>query len=136
MDLSKFAVSIDPGENFINAKVGFEVEAAKLYPAMVADIKDALNTGKGPDKYLDTNGTPNPLAMYWADAQRLGGNAFDLALVPFDSCAELSAADKAKRNDALECARKWFTELLHQSVNGESMFLHITSDAEKTFKLC
>jgi hypothetical protein len=114
---------------------GFEVSPAVMYPAMVTEVKAALKEGKGPAKFLDTEGTPNPLRMYYDDAKQIGSEAFDLALVPYDSATGLSADDKSKRNAALECARKWFTELLHQSIGGKPMGLRIAAE-DKQYKLC
>jgi hypothetical protein len=113
----------------------FEVAAADLYPAAVAEITAALKANKAPAKFLDTEGTPNPMRMYWDDALKIGADAFDLALVPHKDAVAMSDAQKAKRNAALECARKWFTELLHQSIKCQPMNLKITADTEKTFRL-
>jgi len=116
-------------------RVFFAVKPSEMYPAMLAHIKETLATGKPPDKYLDTKGTPNPLVMYYDEAKRQSPEAWELAIVPYSQCGSLSADDKRTRNAALECARKWLTELLHRSIGGTPMGLHILAE-DKKFKLC
>ncbi|MBN1567938.1 MAG: hypothetical protein JXA73_08820 [Acidobacteria bacterium] len=128
-------ISIAKRKDDINGVADFEVAGSDLYPTMIKEIKEALASGKAPAKFLDTDGTPNPLRTYWGEAQAIGASNLDLALVPFKEAVSLQTAQKQSRNTALECARKWFTELLHQSVKFQPMRLHITTDENRTFRL-
>jgi len=136
IDIKKLAKETTPSDKakaLVGAEVGFEIAGAELYPATIDEIQACLGVGKGPAKFADTEGTPNALHQYWTEAQRLGTGAFELARMRYDQCGGLSPEQKKARNAALECARKWFTEVLHQSVGGQPMGLHITG---KEFKLC
>jgi hypothetical protein len=113
----------------------FAIKPTEMYPAMIAHIKEALVEGKGPSRFLDLEGTLNPLCMYWDEAKILGTAGMDLGLVPHAQTVDFDAKDKARRNVALECARKWFTELLHQSIGGKPMGVHILAE-DYSFKLC
>jgi len=139
IDLSKLAVKTEPSEAaaaLTGAHVGFVVKPSEIYPAMIAEIKAILGDDKlAPDKFLDLKGTPNPLRMYYDEAKSLGADGMDLALVPHAETSDLKASGKIDRNRALECARKWFTELLHQSIGGKPMGLRILAE-DKAFKLC
>jgi hypothetical protein len=130
MDPLKFVV-LEQREN--EDRAFYAVKPSEIYPAMIEHIKETLVAGKAPAKFLDTEGTPNPLCMYHDEAKRLPAKALDLALVPYAEA--LGTAEKSERNAALECARKWFTELLHQALRGAPIGLHILSE-DRTFKLC
>lgn len=92
-----------------------EVDPADLYPATIAHIRDRLATSSIPD---------GALRQEYDAARRVPDAAWDAALSP--------GAGNPDRADALEIARRWFTEVLHQAV-GRPMRLRITRDL--TYKL-
>lgn len=133
IDVKQFVTNEErPGRDFPT----FAVRPKQMYPAMIAHIKETLADAKlAPTRVLDLAGTPNPLVMYHDEAKSLRADAFDLALVPAAQAATLSVEQRLARNAALECARKWFTELLHQSNGGKPMGVHILAE-DLSFKLC
>ncbi len=132
IDISQYVTEEDrPDRSFPT----FAVRPTQMYPAMVSYIAEILKVGPVPDRYLDTKGTPNPVVMYYDEVKALPDDALELALVPYDSAKQLSQEKRQARNAALECARKWFTELLHQSISGKPMGVHILAE-DSSFRLC
>jgi len=101
--LVKLAKVVDVGE-----RVRLEVDPGEMYPRTIEDIRHSLATD-----------TDYPLLMIKAMVKELPVEAWDLALVGEKS--ELRAR-------ALEVARLWFTEKLHQTISHHSMTLHILKD--------
>lgn len=95
-------------------------DPADLYPAAIAHIRSRLQTASVPD---------GALRQEWDTALTLPTDAWEAALV--DGSALVGPAREA-RAAALECARRWFTEVLHQAIGGP-MQLKITKDL--TYKL-
>ena len=127
-------INADAAAEMVGAHIGFEAKPSEMYPAMIAHIKELLASGKGPAKYLDLEGSQNPLIMYWDEAKKIGAGGMDLALVPYSQAVSMDDVGKKLRNAALECARKWFTELLHQSIGNKAMGLRILAE-DRAFKL-
>lgn len=98
-----------------------EVDPADLYPQTIAHIRQRLLTESAPD---------GALRQEWDQALTLPRDAWDLALVA--ATDDMPAPDRAARAAALEIARRWFTEVLHQAIGG-AMQLRITRDL--TYKL-
>lgn len=92
--------------------ISFAVDPTKMYPAIVEHILLTLESKTRPDGALD---------KLYRDALALSARAWELALTPLD---EVDAIDLKMRAKALECGRKWFTELLHRAA-GCPMRLHI-----------
>lgn len=112
---------------------GLEIDTATAYPAAIADLRkwagkriemaDAWEylVARGMDQKAAINaaGAVAGALQLSADAAgRLPADAFDLALKPL---ADIDPARRADRAAALECARLWFTELLHAAQGGGAM---------------
>lgn len=97
-----------------------EVDPADLYPATIAHIRGRLATASVPD---------GALKQEWDQALSIPTDAWEAALV--DGSA-LTGSAREQRAAALEIARRWFTEVLHQAIGGP-MQLKITRDL--TYKL-
>lgn len=83
----------------------FIANPAELYPAAIAHIQDRLAAGDPGDGIIRS--------QYYPAAAVLPPRAWELALTPR---AEVSAKDIELRAQALEIARRWFTELLHRAL--------------------
>lgn len=97
----------------------FEVEPSEIYPAAVTDLLLALEEGRA---------VAGALAMYKAQARQVDTETWELAMLPRDSVTSPVAV--AARATALELARLWFTETLHQSIDHVSMELCILKNAD------
>ena len=112
---------------------GLEIDTAAAYPAAIADVRqwagkrievaDAWEflVARGMDAKDAINAAAavaNALQLSADAAGRLPTDAFDLALKPL---ADIDPARRADRAAALECARLWFTELLHAAQGGGPM---------------
>ena len=100
-----------------NTRQWFVVEPAQLYPAAVADLIEVVEAGRQPSH-------PALIAPYH-QARALGAGGLKTALVPRHKCPP---DDLALRAEALEVARLWFTEKLHQAIDNAPMGLHIVKD--------
>lgn len=97
-----------------NQYTWFAVQPAELYPATLAHIQ----------KVLEGQRPPDPLGMYFDAARRLAPAAWAAAELERAACpVDLLAV----RAEALEIARLWFTEMLHQAAAGP-IGLHILKD--------
>lgn len=84
----------------------FQVEPSVMYPAALADLQNAVETNRA---------TSTALGTYKAQAGRLDSEAWGLALVARGEVS--SSAALLVRSQALELARLWFTEHLHQHID-------------------
>lgn len=84
----------------------FEVQPSEMYPAALADLQDAIRENRA---------VGSALSIYQGQARGLGQEAWELALVPRDQVTSRAAI--TSRAQALELARLWFTEHLHQSID-------------------
>lgn len=100
-----------------NTRQWFVVEPAQLYPAAIADLIEVVEAGRQPSH-------PALIAPYHR-AKALGAGGLRLALVARAQCPP---DDLTIRAEALEVARLWFTEKLHQAIDHAPMGLHITKD--------
>lgn len=103
------------GETTEDGYVQVEVDPADMYPATIAHIRSRIASSSVPD---------GALKQEYDAAKLVPESAWDMALVP--------DAGNPDRAAALEIARRWFTEVLHQAV-GAPMRLRITRDL--TYKL-
>ena len=94
----------------------FIVAPSALYPAAVAHV-NAMRHQPRPQ---------GALGMYWDDAQSIPEPVWGYALCSLADIADSPLA-RANRARLLECARLWFTEMLHAAV-GAAIGVHITKD--------
>lgn len=95
----------------------YVVDPEMLYPETVNHILSVLGIGTIP---------AGALRQYYLEAQRLNLSAWDLALTPLEACP---AAQRIDRAQALELARLWFTELLHEA-HGGPVLVHILANGK------
>jgi hypothetical protein len=98
-----------------------------LYSKTVAHIKAVLKEGKAPARYIDVGGEirQNPLVELYGRAVRVPEQSWDHALEPGDNYPPKARTNRA---EALEVARLWFKEVLHQQIDYKPLGLHITKD--------
>ena len=108
------------GELTDDGYVSVRVEPHKIYPPTIAHIMGVLESASPPD---------GALRQEYDAALALPDEAWDYALAG----AETADIDNARelRAQALEIARRWFTEMLHRAV-GAPMHLHILRDERYT----
>lgn len=114
MDLEKLTTEVEaiqPGAR------RFEVKPSKMYPAAIADLRAALEENRA---------VSGALVMYKGQAGRVDAEAWGLALMSRESMTSQAAI--ATRMIALDLARLWFTEYLHQSINHAPLELRILKD--------
>ncbi len=102
----------------------YAIEPGKMYPAMIAEIQDVLATGRA---------VPASLALHRNEAQALPEFAWGLALKPRSEFngPEPAVTDLLKlRAEALNVARRWFTEMLHTAIGYKPMCVHILKDPD------
>ena len=97
-----------------------EADPADLYPQTIAHIRQRLAANSAPD---------GALKQEWDAALQIPQAAWEVALLPK---GQVNESAHALRAAALEIARRWFTEVLHQAVGGP-VALRITRDL--TYKL-
>jgi len=97
----------------------FEVEPSEMYPAVLADLQNAVENNRAVSTALGT---------YKAQGAQLDPEAWELALVPRGELT--SQAALAARSQALELARLWFTERLHQHIDHAPLELRILRNAD------
>lgn len=104
---------------------GFEIIPSVAYPRMIGYIRDVI----AGYEYVDNN--YYNLKMM---AMQVSESGWSLALNSANgNIVGLNERERSQRAQALETARLWLTELLHQSVNQQGMYLHIVAD--KAWKL-
>ena len=102
----------------------FSAEPGKIYPATIARIKEVLESGELPAELVDYNA---PAEVDPRAAARLHlGEAKGVKPAAWESALTGKPGDPA-RAEALEVARRWFTQALHVAVN-KPLGLHILND--------
>ena len=113
LNVFEIAVRVDPtNEGFENR---FDIDPAKMYPATIAHIVGVLEKQAMPD---------GALQQEYPKAAALPAAAWEAALVSKDEC---TPEEIGVRAEALQIARRWFTEMLHRAVGG-SLNPHFTKD--------
>ena len=105
LDVFAIAKKVEPTQAGYDLR--FEIDPDKLYPAALAHVAEAIDRARPPE----------PLGQLWDAGRLVGAQAFADAVTG-------KPGDRA-RAAALEVARLWFTELLHQAVGGAAMNVHI-----------
>lgn len=104
-----------------DGRLGFVVEPGEMYPATVDHIVTRLKVQARPG---------GALTVLYDQASQLPVEAWQWALRPLADCP---AGAREARAEALEIARLWFTETLHQAVSQQAIGLHILKD--ETYRL-
>lgn len=120
----------------------YAAAASDIYPAVIARIREALETGEIPLELVDQN-PPTGVSreqgalLYLSAARRVPEAAWSDALMPRSHFAEAETERIAARAEALEVARRWFTRSLHLAFGGGRINLHITTagDEDRAFRL-
>lgn len=94
-------------------RVWFEVDPDEFYPNALAELNDAVKTGKAPD---------GALYQYYFAALQVNDDAWKYALKPLSECPDHVRPYRAA---VLELARLWWTEKLHRVNRGLPMGLRI-----------
>lgn len=97
----------------------FEVEPSEMYPAALDDLRREADSSWFVSTARET---------YKQQAAQLPEEAWELALVPRGEVS--SHAALVVRSQALELARLWFTECLHQHIDYAPLELRILGDAD------
>lgn len=97
----------------------FEIEPSEMYPVVLTDLQNAVKTNRVVSAALET---------YKTQAAQLDPEAWKLATVPRGELS--SPAALIVRSRALELARRWFTEHLHQFIDHAPLELHILKDKD------
>lgn len=114
----------------------FELTPAEFYPAMVAHIREAIQSPDLPAELVDRDVNPqiDPLLAarrYYNYAKRIPEGAWSDALVPLAVLLSKPHIDIIKRvrqrAEALELARLWFTRAAKNQA-GRPIGIHILKD--------
>ena len=100
-----------------------DVDPADLYPSTIAHIVDVLKSGAS---------VSGPLASELAAARDLPDQAWADALIARRDFDDSQTLEIDQRRQALEIARRWYTEMLHQAI-GRPISIRITKNLH--FKL-
>ena len=119
-------VEVEEREN-INDRTYYAVDPAKVYPATVKEIVRRLDEEDVPARYVQAGGEirDNPLLRLFGRAKEIPPQAWDHAL---ESRENYPAKAREARGKALEIARLWFTEVLHQENDYAPLGVHILKD--------
>jgi hypothetical protein len=98
-----------------DGRVVFEVEPGKMYPAAIKDINTT--------RIADNNWTG--VQHLDSAVRHLPARGWELAI---NLQMEVEPDEESLYNNALELARLWFTEKLHQAINHAPMKLVIKKD--------
>lgn len=98
-------------------RIGFVVHPGVLYPDTIAHVREIVQAQREP--------THSALKQLYDEALLLPADVWSWALVDRDAVEAAHVADRAA---ALEIARRWATELLHQTVGGVPMAIRILAD--------
>lgn len=98
-------------------RLGFVANPAELYPQAITHVRRIVEEQLIPSHPA--------LQQLYEEAKALPAEAWDLALLDKD---EVEAALHSIRAAALEIARQWATELLHQLIGGGPMAIKILKD--------
>lgn len=98
-------------------RLAFVADPSELYPAAIAHVR----------RIVEQELLPNhpALEQLYLQAKALPAEAWDLALLDKDNVEEALYEIRAA---ALEIARQWATELLHQLIGGGPMAIKIPKD--------
>lgn len=127
LDLEEVAQKIEVPQAQLDMGIvhGFEITPSVAYPRMIEYIRNVLSGYEYvPANYFNLKN----MAAQVTDA----GWKFALSSANID-LSVLNDGERSQRAQALEIARLWLTELLHQSVGQQGMYLHIAAD--KLWKL-
>lgn len=97
-----------------------EVDPADLYPKTIAHIVGLVNS----DAQVS-----GPLAIELASARALPAEAWADALIARSDFDDSQISELDQRRQALEIARRWYTEMLHQAIGGP-ISIRITRDLD------
>jgi len=124
-----------------NEVLCYAIKPKDLYPAMITYIQSALTFPINDVlRGLNRRGRRAIRPLY-NRAKALPAHAWQLALMPRDTVEEENPLSRLFRGQpasraealliraaALECARLWYTELLHERCAHRPLHLHITRD--------
>ena len=96
----------------------FAVDPAVMYPAMRIHILGAIVAGRTP---------PEHLKVHYQDAMAVTQQGWESMEMPRDQ-VDPDLVDA--RVAALECARRWFTAMLHVTIGGAPMGVHILKNED------
>jgi hypothetical protein len=131
IDVTKFITKEDRvGED----RDYYAVKPSGIYPAMVDHMLEVIASKKRPSKFINLEGDLNPLCLYYEEALALGAEKVKTILVPYGESIKRDPAFRAIRNQAITCARKWFTDMLYQALKGKPLGLHILAE-DRAYKL-
>ena len=107
-----------------------------IYPAVIARIREVLKSGEFPNELVDLNSPaesdPRGVARtYLAQAKELPSEAWKWALQEHDRFYKnYLSTEIAMRRQALDIARRWFTQALHVQHGGDGtpMGVHWTNN--------
>jgi hypothetical protein len=112
----------------------YAVSPEEAYPATIARIREVLVSGEIPQElvedYAALDVDPRGVArQYLGEARAVPEAGWKLALQErqgFDDTRQ--EMELAARRQALETARRWFTQALHVATGGAAMGVHILRD--------
>jgi hypothetical protein len=119
-------VSKEDRDNVINRDY-YEVVPKKVYPATIKEITRRLALEEPPARFVQAGGEirDNPLRDLFIRAGALPPQAWDHALAARENFPPRA---REARAEALEIARLWFTEVLHQQIDYAPLGVHILKD--------
>lgn len=96
------------------------VDPADLYPAAIAHVVEVMKSGAS---------VSGPLAIELAAARALPDDAWANALIARSDFDDSQTLEIDQRRQALEIARRWYTEMLHQAI-GAPISIRITRNLD------
>ena len=127
--MAKYTVAplVEVEDRGIEDRTFYAVDPAKVYPKTIAEIKRVLEQEELPPRYIQSGGEirDNPLLRLFRMAKEVPVQAWDHALEPGDTYPPKA---REQRRKALELARLWFTEVLHQETDYAPMGVHVLKD--------
>lgn len=116
------------------AQAWFAVHPAVVYPKTIERIQEVLANGGLPQELVENHAPeevdPRGVArLYLSDARKVPAEGWGLAL---RDRSEFNYQDDPEKLDAraqaLEVARRWFTQALHTANDGKPIGVHILRD--------
>lgn len=114
-------VGVPEAKAAVGYEIGFQIIPSIAYPAVIAHVQDVLSG----DDSVPEKGFENLIAMAKSVSYRGWALARDSLTLDVTTMSE---SDRRLRAQALEVARLWLTELLHQSIDKQPMYVHILAD--------
>lgn len=109
-------------------RLWYIVNPHEIYPATIERIQEVLQTGQAPELVDPTSTAPNGVeSLYIQEARSIPESAWRWALEDRGNFTDPKTI--ALRAQALDLARRWYTQALHVQVAGQSMGLHISGDS-------